>query len=380
MSYITICLPFNVSGDVARRLFSTAWLFKAASHRMLDLAKHFPILPATDIGWKNTFRKIIYEIIPNRRYTDGVIVLVRGIYESCRQLGVAFKDVELGDWLMFQQVEKEYPVRNITLKQGYEFHITTVDYNGNSDRVVIKPSIPKNYKLLLDGVLEEKQKHIARVVIKDYGVRKNRLWIHGEIQLTIPLDFYYKHMTRYRVINGKLYGGVDVNVDRINLAIVDSEGKLRDTYTFWFREITARSYPRRRARTVIGMKVHEMLNYAYHHGVKTLFLERPDVLGRLRLLWIRNGRRLHRNYNWKVATFRSSIIEMITMKASLYSIKVDYVDPRGTTSSKEHDEIMKKYRLDRHTASAYLIALKGLNPKDPHIGFCPTATARSRSP
>lgn len=125
MSYITITLPFSVDGNEAKRLLSTAWLFKTASHRMLSLAKQFPILPATDIGWKNTFRKIIYEVIPNRRYTDGVIVLIRGIYESCRQLGINFKEVELGDWLMFQQVEKEYPVRNITLKQDYEFHITT---------------------------------------------------------------------------------------------------------------------------------------------------------------------------------------------------------------------------------------------------------------
>jgi len=363
MNYITPSFPFNVNGEVAKKLLSTAWLFKIATHRMLSIAKQTPVLPATDIGWKNVFRKIIYEVIPNRRYADGVITLVRGIYESCRELEIGFREVELSNWLMFQQSEKEYPVRNITLKEGYEFRITTIDYNGNSERVVIKPTTSKNYVLLLDKILEERQKHTAKVVIKDYGVRKSRLWVHGEIQLTIPIDFYYKCMTRYKKNKGKLYGGVDVNTDRINLAIVDSEGNLRDAYTFWFRETTARGYPRRRARTVIGMRVHEMLKYAYHHGVKEVFLENPKVLGRLRLLWIRNGRRLHRNYNWKVMTFRSRIIEMITTKAPLYSISIKYVDPRGTTSSKEHDEIMKKYRLNRHTASAYIIALRGLNRK-----------------
>jgi len=40
-----------------------------------------------------------------------------------------------------------------------------------------------------------------------------------------------------------------------------------------------------------------------------------------------------------------------------------YVDPRGTTNSREHGEIMRRYSLDRHVASAYLIALKG--PKQP---------------
>jgi hypothetical protein len=103
-----------------------------------------------------------------------------------------------------------------------------------------------------------------------------------------------------------------------------------------------------------------MLNYAYHHGVKTLFLENPEVLGRLRLMWVRSGDRKHENYNYKVMTFRSTIIERIALKAPLYSIKVSYVNPRGTTNSKEHDETMRKHGLDRHTASAYLIALRGL--------------------
>lgn len=360
MSHVTICLPFNADGDLADKLLSTGWLFKTVSHRMLSLAKQSVTLPATDIGWSNVFRRSIYGVIPNRRYTDGAIVLIRGIYESCRQLGVDFKNVELGDWLMFQQAEMEYPVRNITLKQGYEFRITTIDYEGRADRVSVKPTIPKNYKLLLDKILDEKQKHVARVVIKDYGVRKGNIWVHGEIHLAIPIDFYNKHMARYRENDGRLYGGVDINADRINLAIVDGYGRLRDIKTFWFREVTARGYQRRKARNVIGMRVHEMLKYAYHHGVKTLFLENPDVLGKLKLLWIRNGERLNRNYNWKVMTFRSSVIEMITVKAPLYTINIKYVDPKGTTNSEEHSEIMMRYGLDRHMASAYLIALRGI--------------------
>lgn len=364
MSYITICLPFNTSGDVAKKLLSTAWLFKTATHRMLDLAKSSPALPASDISWKNTFRKVIYEVIPNRRYVDGVIVLVRGIYESCRQLGIDFKDVELSGWLMFQQAEREYPVRNITLESGYEFHITTIDYGGGRGRAVIKPTIPKNYKLLLDKILEEKEKHTARVVIKDYGVRKSKIWVHGELQVVMPLDFYYRYMTRYRRSRGELYGGVDVNADRINLAVVDRYGRLRDVKTFWFEEAARKGCGRRRARIIIGMAVHDMLRYAYHHGVKALFLENPSIIGRLRLLWIENGRRLHPNYNWRVMVFRSSVIEMVAMKAPLYAIKVGYVEPRGTTRSREHDAVMRRYGLDRHSASAYLVALRGIERHD----------------
>jgi hypothetical protein len=51
---------------------------------------------------------------------------------------------------------------------------------------------------------------------------------------------------------------------------------------------------------------------------------------------------------------------MIALKAPLYGIEAKYVDPKGTTSSEEHDEAMKRYGLDRHTTSAYLIALRDL--------------------
>jgi hypothetical protein len=306
------------------------------------------------------FRGIAYGIVPNRRYADGAVILVMGVYESCRALGVDFRGVELSGWLMFQQSELEYPAKSITLRPGYEFHVTTVGFDGLIGRVVIKLTIPKIYKALLDATITEHVGYMGRVVVRDYGVRNNRLWVHGEVHMTVPLDVYYEHMTRHRRNNGRLFGGVDVNADRINLTIVDERGDLRDYKTFWFSETTARGFPRHKAWSIIGMRIHEMLDYAYRHGVKTLFLENPEVLGRLRLIWVRGGDRKHENYNYKVSVFRSSIIEKIVLKAPLYSIETKYVSPRGTTNSTEHDEAMRKYGLDKHTASAYLIALRGL--------------------
>ena len=54
---------------------------------------------------------------------------------------------------------------------------------------------------------------------------------------------------RYVQNNGRLFGGVDVNANRINLVVVDEGGELRGTYTFWFREVAARGYPKRRPLT-----------------------------------------------------------------------------------------------------------------------------------
>ncbi len=314
---------------------------------------------------ENIFRKlvylVVYEVIPNSRYADSAVVLVMGIYESCRQLGMNFKEAELGDWLMFQQSEKEYPPRNITIKDEKEAWITTFNYNGKNKRIKLGISTSGTYRRLMEAILRERQAYNPRICIKSWNVRDGNLYVKEELQVAVPLNSYYKHMVRFKKNLGRLYGGVDVNTDRINLAIVDEKGGLRDTYTFWFEEASRKGCPRRKARSIIGMKVHEMLKYAYHHGVKTLFLENPNVLGRLRLFWIKNSKRLYRNYNWKVLMFRSSVIEMIALKAPPYAIKTEYVNPKGTTNSKEHDEIMRKCRLDRHTASAYLIALKGLN-------------------
>ncbi|RLE97902.1 MAG: hypothetical protein DRJ96_02590 [Thermoprotei archaeon] len=360
MSYVTITAGLNASGEEAKLLLSTAWLFKLATHRVLSHAKALPTLPATKIAWKNTFRRVAYDVIPNRRYADSSVVLVMGIYESCRRLGVDFREVELGDWLMFQQSEKEYPPRNITLKSVEEVWVTAFNYDRDSRRIKLRATTSGVYRELIGAVLKERQPYNPRIVVRSWNVRSGELFVKGELQVGIPKDFYYGHVTKYSRSDGGLYGGVDVNTDRLNLAVVDKYGRLRDARTFWFEEASRRGCSRRRARSIIGMAVHSMLRYAYHHGVKMLFLENPEVLGKLRLLWIRNGRRLHENYNWRVSVFRRSIIDLVAVKAPLYSIKVYYVDPKGTTHSREHDEIARRYGLDKHTASAYLIALRGM--------------------
>ena len=186
MGYLTVRLPFDANGDVVKELLSTVWLFKMATHRVLSLARQQQVLPGTRIGWKNTFRDIAYGVIPNRRYADGAIILVMGIYESCRSLGVDFRGVELADWLMFQQSELEYPNRNITLKPNYVFHVTTVRFDGSIGRVVLKPTISKTYKELLDAILTERIKYVGKVLIDGVGARGSQLWLHGEVQVTIP--------------------------------------------------------------------------------------------------------------------------------------------------------------------------------------------------
>jgi len=352
---------FNASGENAKKVLSTAWLFKIACHEVLNKSKQVrDVLIPSKIAWIKMFKNYAYELIPNKRYSYGVVYLIYGIWESARSLGIDYDNVELSDWMLLQHYEREVNGNVIRVYEDGSALVTTYDYDGSKDRILVRAKPNKGQAGFLRKIVELREKYMPKLIIRDYGVRKGKLYVRGEIHISISYDFYLKYVKRYNEPKGNLVGGIDVNSDRINLAVIDEEGKLRDVKTFWFQEVTTRGYPRRKAWSVIGMKVHELLKYAYHHGVSTIVLENPEVIGRLRLVWVRNGKRLHRNYNWRVTIFRNRIIEMITMKALIYGLHVNYVNPKGTTHSREHDDIMMRYGLDRHTASAYLIALKSI--------------------
>ncbi len=165
-------------------------------------------------------------------------------------------------------------------------------------------------------------------------------------------------MRRYEKPLGNNIAGVDVNVDRLNLIVINRKGDIVWKYTTRFPQVTGRDCPRRKAWSIIGEVIHRVLKNVYSHGASVIAVENPEIIGYLRYYWIRNGDRKTRNYNYKVSIFRNSIIERIMWKVPLYGLKTIPVNPKGTTHSEDHEHIMKRYGLDKHTASAYLIALK----------------------
>lgn len=81
---------------------------------------------------------------------------------------------------------------------------------------------------------------MPKLIIRDYGVRNNRLYVRGEIHVAVSYSLYLDHARRYNEPKASLIGGVDVNTYRINLVITDENGGLRDKKSFRFPEVTAK--------------------------------------------------------------------------------------------------------------------------------------------
>jgi len=89
------------------------------------------------------------------------------------------------------------------------------------------------------------------------------------------------------------------------------------------------------------------------HGVGVVVFENLPEIKKWKFIKSRTANR-------KITKFaKRQLIQYAVTMALKYGFKVLLVEPVRTTHSREHDEIMQKYGLDRHTASAYLIALKG---------------------
>ena len=365
--YVTIRLPFHADGNVASRLLSTAWLCKIIAYRVLRLIKENPLYTQlSETRFLQNLREKCYDILSNRRYVDGILKLIYATIRSAQALGVNIQDIELKHWLLFQS-EGEPSAKgnnNIKIILPNKIEVLTFDYNGLSSKVVIDVVVPKGWRRLLEVlVMKAQRKEIgypARVYISDYGIGKNGIHISGEVQIGIPYKLYFEVMKRYDKPLSDLVAGIDVNFDRIDVAILSQSGIVKVVRTFWFPEAVHMGARKERTWSIIGMVIHNMLKWLYHCGVSIIFLEDYEVIGYLKWLWIKKGERKNSYWNWKVATFRSSVIERIVWKAPLYGIKTKSIDPKGTTHSQLHDEIMKKYGVDRHIASAIVIAMKGL--------------------
>jgi len=156
-------------------------------------------------------------------------------------------------------------------------------------------------------------------------------------------------------VQGENIGRIDVNFDRINLAIVSRQEVLLDTYTVCFPGLKIQGLNYDRRISIVMNAIHKVLSYAINHGCSVLMLENPKILGYMRWVWIKRGERRSKLWNRRVSLFTTEIDERISWHTPQYGLRIYYADPSYT--SKLAELIGKDMGLDKHTTSAYILAL-----------------------
>jgi len=247
------------------------------------------------------------------------------------------------------------------------FHVRMYDHLGREYWVEVKTGIPKGRKwsVLTEVVrqlsCEKKIAYGARVYIDDASW--DGIIVKGRVQLWVPLDVRLSVEPRlgYGVDSVDSVLGIDHNFDRMNLVLVDLDGRILHVETVDLTRFVTQGRCGKDLDTYIVDWFRRFITRLWLGGYKPLVVtEDFGVLGYLKIRWMVRGRKLHEVYNYLVSRFDVKTLELIHDTCEKLGIPHINVDPRGTTNSKEHGEAMAKYGLDRHTASAFLIAKRGL--------------------
>ncbi len=198
---------------------------------------------------------------------------------------------------------------------------------------------------LVEKALSKELSYTAKIVF-----RNGKIYLH----VSVPIELYLKYF-RKGSAQGELVAGFDLNSDRINMVIVDKLGIIRDIKTEWFPEVTSHGFPRNKANTIRLQALAKLLNYAYYHGVSLIVFEDLDMIKRRRYTRSKTANR-------KITRFpKRKLLEYGIVMALKYKFKIYLVNPAYT--SKLGEKLRKELGSDKHTASAYVLIVKTLQPK-----------------
>ncbi|OYT47981.1 MAG: hypothetical protein B6U85_03885 [Desulfurococcales archaeon ex4484_42] len=306
----------------------------------------------------------------NKAYGDSAYKVAKAIVEGCRFNGGEPQHVKIRRLFIVSEGEaSRLGNRNVRIEST---DLARIKYPYDKSWILLKVRFGKKYLPLIRELIELiKQRKVsfgARILFRD-----GKIYLH----LSVPINLYLKYFSKGRA-GGCLIAGFDLNSDRVNMVIIDRYGKIRDIKTGWFPEVTSHGYPRSKARAKRLEALAKLLRYAYHHNVGTVVFEN--------LLTIKQRRCTgNPTANRKITKFaKRELLQYGIVMSMKYGFKTLLINPKGTTHSSEHNYIMRKHGLDKHTASAYLIALKGIEShmmiqKAVIYRFCPYTTTYTHS-
>jgi len=217
----------------------------------------------------------------------------------------------------------------------------------NGEWIELEARFGKKYLPLIEELIRlanQKKESYGAVIV----FRNGKIYLH----LEVPLWLYLKHLGIPKLPGYGLVAGLDLNSDRINVVVLDKNGEIVATKTFWFPEVTSPGYPRNKARHRRLEKLSEALKWCRRIGVDYVAFEDLTKIKKRRFT-------NNPNSNRKISRFaKRELLRHGVVKALRLGFTVILVDPRGTSSSTTHRQIMKEKGLDRHTTSAYIVAYR----------------------
>jgi len=336
VKYVTITGKLTpASSEDCMKLARLAWNFRKAvliATRMI----------AKGIDTNSILRELRRML--NKAYADSAYKIAKAIVGGSLSTGEDPLHIEVKKLFIISEGESSrFGNRNVRFESTA---LVKVKYGGSW--IHLRAEFGEKYLPLLrepiDLANQKKVSYSASVVF-----RNGEIYLH----LSIPIQLYLKYFRKVQAV-GELVAGFDLNSDRVNVAIVDRYGRLIDTRTTWFPEATSHGFPREKAKALRLEALAGLLKYCCMHGVGVVVFENLPEIKKREFIKSRTANR-------KITKFaKRQLIQYAVTMALKYGFKVLLVDPKGTTNSREHDEIMKRFGLDRHAASAYLVALRGL--------------------
>ena len=324
------------------KLARLAWSFRRAVELMVREVE-------SDTLMKDVTKKL-YHVLPNYIYLESAYKHAKLIVEGCRFNNGSPRHIHVKKLFIISRGNRyDRGNRNVKLVPDDRFYMALIKYPWDGSWVRCRIFFSKEYIPLLRELLE-----LANQREEGYGIRI--MFREGRIELhvSVPLYLYLKHFSLPKRRGYELITGLDLNSDRINMVIIDRSGRIVTMKTAWFPEVTQHGFPKKKARDIRLKKLKGLLSYAMRIGADCVTFEDLFKVKR-------RGKVRSPSGNRKISRFaKRELLQHGVIMALKLGLTPILVNPRGTTHSKEHERVMLNKGLDKHMASAYMIAHRGL--------------------
>ncbi len=310
------------------------------------------IKPLFDGKSVDELTKEFYNVLPNYVYLETALkqakTIVEGLLEREEERGEIIHARIRKFWFGSRGNKSDKGNRNVKFHVLENYVEVRVKDPWNKEWIYGKAYFGKEYLPLLkelEDLSQRKEEGYGAVISF-----KEKPMIH----LQVPLWLYLKHFSSLKPAGYGLIAGFDLNSDRLNVVAINKDGKVITTRTFWYSDVTRPGFPKEKARALRLNALSNALEFLSRIGVDYVVFEDLFLVKKRKFTRSKGGNR-------KISRFaKKQLLIHGVIKSLRLGFNVVLVNPKGTTNSEEHDRVMREKGFDKHTASAYLIALKGL--------------------